>query len=320
MATPQWREDVARAESALRDGSKSFHAASRLLPRWMRERAVVLYAFCRASDDEVDHAEGDAAMRQSVAALRERLARIYDSPNECLAVDRAMATLVLHTNLPRAFPEALIDGFAWDAESRKYATFHALEMYCVRVAGTVGLMMAWLMGVRSKAALAHACNMGIAMQLTNIARDVGEDARAGRLYLPLEWLYEANVDPEAWLREPVYTEGLARTIARLVDEAHRVYEQSSAGIGALPRSCRMSIRAARFIYEDIGRRIAAQNYDSVSRRAIVPRWRKLWLVLRSISETPKERTVLALPNSYTNFARALGPGAQLIELCSNTQG
>jgi 15-cis-phytoene synthase len=125
-----------------------------------------------------------------------------------LPADRAFAETVARFDIPRAIPAALLEGLAWDAESRRYATLADLHAYAARVAGTVGVMMALVMGVREPAALARACDLGAAMQLTNIARDIGEDARAGRLYLPLEWLAEAGIDADAFLADPRFTPAL----------------------------------------------------------------------------------------------------------------
>jgi len=140
-------------------------------------------------------------------------------------------------------------------------------------------MMTLLMGVREPNALARACDLGIAMQLTNIARDVGEDARRGRIYLPLDWL--KDVDVEAWLERPAPVPEIKRVVRRLLDEADALYRRADRGIAMLPRECKVAIRAARLVYSDIGRTIARADYDSVTRRAVVPRSRKLWLLLRA---------------------------------------
>ena len=142
---------------------------------------------------------GDAG---GLAWLRERLALVYAGQPIAQPADRALARIVARFGIPRALPEALLEGFAWDAEGRRYDDLAALRAYAVRVAGTVGAMMAVLMGVRDPARLAAAIDLGVAMQLSNIARDVGEDARAGRLYLPLRWLAEAGIDPELFLAAP----------------------------------------------------------------------------------------------------------------------
>ncbi len=187
-----------------------------------------------------------------------------------------------HFHIPRALPEALLEGFEWDAAGRRYDTFSDLTAYASRVAGTVGAMMSVLMGVRSRDALARACDLGVAMQFTNIARDVGEDARAGRLYLPLEWLRDSGVDPDQWLGKPEFTPGIARVVRRLLREADVLYLRSSSGIAALPRSCQPGMQAARLIYADIGRVIERHGFDSVSRRAVVSGPRKAWLLGASL--------------------------------------
>jgi phytoene synthase len=142
-------------------------------------------------------------------------------------------------------------------------------------------MMTLLMGVRDPDALARACDLGVAMQLTNIARDVGEDARAGRLYLPLDWLAEAGVDPTAFLAAPTPSPALARVIARLLAEADRLYARARKGIARLPVGCRPAILAASAIYAEIGRELARRGCDPVTARARVGAPRKLALIVNS---------------------------------------
>jgi 15-cis-phytoene synthase len=134
------------------------------------------------------------------------------------------------------------------------------------------------MGVRSPQALARACELGVAMQLTNIARDVGEDARNGRLYLPRQWLAEAGIDADAWLKAPVCTPALQGVVDRLLKEADRLYCQSTAGVAMLPRDCRSAILAARYIYAEIGQQLRRDGLDPVQQRAVVPTSRKLVLL------------------------------------------
>lgn len=272
--------DMAACRAMLRNGSRSFFAASFLLPRKVREPASALYAFCRLADDAVDLDGGNA---DAVQRLRERLDRAYGGRPQANPVERAFADVVVHYEIPRALPEALLDGLAWDAEGRRYRDLAELHAYSARVAGTVGAMMALLMGVRTPALLARACDLGVAMQLTNIARDVGEDARAGRIYLPLDWLHQAGIDAEAWLATPVYTGALGTVISRLLDSAKSLYRQADHGIAALPRGCRPGIRAARLLYAEIGHELARTGFDSVTRRTVVPAGRKLELLARAMA-------------------------------------
>lgn len=265
--------DMAICRAMLRGGSRSFFAASLLLPRRVRESATALYAFCRLADDAMDlHAERDAALTE----LHRRLTLIYEGRPCAIAADRALAEVVARYRIPRPLLDALLEGFAWDAGGRRYEDLPALQAYAARVAGTVGVMMAILMGVRSPEALARACDLGIAMQLTNIARDVGEDARAARLYLPLRWLREAGIDPDAWLAQPVFDDALGSVVDRMLRVADELYRRAGQGIAALPIACRPGMHAACLLYREIGHQLRRQGLDSVARRAIVPPARKLW--------------------------------------------
>jgi phytoene synthase len=287
---PDWRDpvtvaaDLAACRALLRDGSRTFLAASKLLPRAVRDPACALYAFCRLADDAVDldNSQGDA-----VARLRERLARVYLGEPLPQPADRALAGVVRRFAIPREVPEALIDGFAWDAEGRRFETLEELEAYAARVAATVGVMMALLMGVRSREGLARACDLGVAMQLSNIARDVGEDARMGRIYLPRQWLREAGIDPEAWLAAPVFDAALASVVQRLLDAAEALYARVGVGIAQLPRDCRPGINAARRLYAEIGHEVARRGLDSVSQRAVVTPGRKLRVLIAALAERPR---------------------------------
>ncbi|MFH1807295.1 MAG: phytoene/squalene synthase family protein [Pseudomonadota bacterium] len=275
-------EDVVACQGILGAGSKSFAAASLLLPARVREPAAVCYAFCRVADDAVD--EGDD-VDAAVAGLHARLDRIYRGQPDDDPVDRSLAVVVRDHELPEAVLRALLEGFAWDAEGRRYRTLDELEAYCARVASTVGVIMTLLMGSRDPDVLARACDLGLAMQLTNIARDVGEDARSGRVYLPLDWLAEAGLDVDELLREPRFSPALGQMVQRLLDVADGYYRRADLGIRQLPRDSRTAIRAARLIYSDIGRVIAHHQFDSVSQRAYTSKARKLWLLLRASAAT-----------------------------------
>jgi phytoene synthase len=275
--------DLAACRDLLRRKSRSFAAASLLLPRRVRDPSAAIYGFCRQADDVVDLGGGSDA----VAGLRRRLARAYAGSPVDAPVDRAFAQTVREHEIPRALVEALVDGFAWDAEGRRYQTLSDLTAYAVRVAGTVGAMMTVLMGTRAPEALARAVDLGVAMQLTNIARDVGEDARAGRLYLPLAWLDEAGVDARSFVADPRPSPGLAAVVERLLRHAGTSYVRADPGIALLPADCRAAIRAARLIYADIGREVARRGFDAVSGRAVVSGRRKLWLVARALVATDR---------------------------------
>lgn len=274
--------DRTACRDSIRNGSKSFFAAGQLLPGDVREAAFGLYAFCRLSDDLVDGVTDPSARHEAVARLGARIGRAYAGRPADTPADRAFSEIVDAFAIPEALPRALIEGFAWDAEGRRYADLDALHGYAARVAGSVGAMMALIMGVRTPDALARACDLGAAMQFTNIARDVGEDARMGRLYLPLEWMRAAGLDPDAFLADPRPSPAIAAVVARLLAEAELLYARAEAGIALLPARCRPAIRAAGLIYGEIGRVIAAAGHETVTRRARVGGARKLALAVRAI--------------------------------------
>ena len=272
------RSDQAACAAAIRAGSKTFFAASLLLPPRVRRPALALYAFCRAADDAVD-VGGEAT---ELTLLRERLVRIYAGRPINNAADRALADVVAEHGIPRELPEALLEGFAWDIEGRRYDDGEQLSAYAARVAGAVGEMMAHLMNVRTPEALARASDLGIAMQLTNIGRDVGEDARAGRLYLPMQWLRQAGIEPEHWLRNPVCSEPIRAVVERLLSAADELYVRADVGIKLLPRDCRPAIVAARHLYAEIGHQLRRDGCDSLSRRTVVPTARKVTILGKTL--------------------------------------
>jgi 15-cis-phytoene synthase len=292
--------DREACRAAIRAGSRTFYAASWLLPAKVRAAAIDLYAFCRMADDAIDQS---GAPHAALSELQRRLTAVYAGDPHDAPSDRALSRVVHAYRMPMAIPGALLEGFAWDAEGRRYETLADLEAYCVRVAGTVGVMMALLMGVRSVSALARAADLGVAMQLSNIARDVGEDARAGRLYLPLAWMREANVDTRRFMAEPRFDERVASVVARLVDAARHLYVRSIPGIDELPGSCRPAIHAARLIYAEIGEELMRHAGDSVSSRTVVSSKRKCLLLMRAI--------VAATRSDYRSQASAL-PAAQFL--------
>jgi len=302
--------DVAACRDMLCGGSRTFFAASMVLPARVRRAATGLYAFCRMADDAVDHgADRCAALKD----LHARLDAIYRGTPAGLSADRAFGESVALHAIPKQLPLALLEGFAWDAETRRYESFSELTAYAVRVAGTVGVMMAMVMGVRDAASLARACDLGVAMQLTNIARDVGEDARCGRLYLPLEWLREAGIDPHAWAVKPRFSAALAGVIARLIAAADELYSRSDAGLARLPAACRPGMFAARLLYAEIGHELARRNYDSITQRTVVPWPRKARLLAAAVATAAATTAAAATRSAAAGAQRALPEALFLID-------
>ncbi len=276
-ATAQQDQQACRA--LLRNGSRTFLAASHLLPAQVRDAACALYAFCRIADDAVD---APGAHAQAVRRHSARMDTVYAGAPDAHPYDRALTRVVQAYAIPRPLFDALLEGFQWDAEGRRYETLEDVMGYGARVAGTVGAMMALLMGVRSAEGLARACDLGVAMQLSNIARDVAEDARNQRLYLPRAWMRDAGIDPDVWLAHPEPNADIVALMRRLVVEAQTLYERVGAGVAMLPFNCRAGINAARHLYAAIGLEAARGGLASLQQRTVVSPQRKARLLARSL--------------------------------------
>ncbi len=287
----------------LRGNSKTFFVASLLLPRTVREPASALYAFCRVADDAVDVGVTGGRHDQLAAVddLRNRLEQVYAGSPRDFPSDLAFAGIVEKYDIPRALPEALIEGFEWDASGKRYADMGALEEYAARVAATVGAMMAILMRTRDAQALARACDLGVAMQLSNSARDVGEDARLGRVYLPMDMLTARGLDIEAWLADPRPNAAIRETTRDVLAHANALYSRALCGISSLPAACQPGIHAAGLLYAEIGAEVARREYDSVSTRAVVPAAVKAKLLMRAIATSPPSDALDLAPLSACQF-------------------
>ena len=254
-------------------GSKSFALAARLLPRHSRRAALVVYAWCRRADDAIDRAPA-AEQAAALAGLHGELDRIAGGAATGDPVIDAFGTVMSATGMPPHYPRELLAGMRMDLERRAYDDLPDLLHYCFRVAGTVGLMMSHVLTLRDDAALQAAARLGVAMQLTNICRDVLEDWHLGRLYLPATWLAKAGLgDLSAQLGAPFpgsARDPLRAVVAEMLTLAGRFYGGADAGFIALPWRAALSIRAARGIYAAIGDRIASAGCDVTTGRAVVP--------------------------------------------------
>jgi phytoene synthase len=282
MTPPVLAEDRRACRRLLREGSKSFYAASMLLPSHVRDDAGAVYGWCRVADHAVDRTDRPAAALESI---RTGLERVYVGRPQG-AVERAFADAVFRHRISRDIPEAMLEGFEWDVTGRRYETRSEVIDYCVRVGSTVGAMMTTVMERRDPETISAACRLGVAMQLTNIARDVGEDSRTGRLYLPLDALREVGVDVDAWLASPAPVDGVRATVGGLLDDADDLYASAWSGIERLPPRCRPAIRAAALVYAEIGRKVRDADCDSVTKRAWTGKAEKAWLLARSFGHRP----------------------------------
>lgn len=283
---------VAQSRETIRKGSKSFAAASALFGKAEREAAWGLYAWCRYGDDVIDgqvlgFTTPDNASDEG--APSERLARLRDLTVQALETDAAVPpefeglrqVARAHGLTPR-WPLALLDGFTMDVEGRRYQTLDDTLTYCFHVAGVVGVMMAQVMGVSDRPTLERACDLGLALQLTNIARDVVEDAQAGRVYLPADWLAQAGLDarPQT-VANPANRAEVADVAGRLLDTADTYYASARAGLTQLPLRSAWAIASARDVYREIGRIVRRRGASAWDRRASASTPKKLALLTRS---------------------------------------
>ncbi len=287
------------ADAAIRRGSKSFAAASQLFDRRTRLLVWQLYAWCRHCDDVVDgQVLGHGAIATgtrggaALAALRAQTAQALTGRATDLAPFAGLAHVVRETGLPAAYVHAHLDGFAMDVARREYGSLDDTLEYCYHVAGVVGLMMAWLMGVRDEPTLVRGCDLGLAFQLTNIARDVGDDAAAGRVYLPGEWLRQAGgVADAARLMNPENRAAVVAVVSRLLDEADRYYRSASMGVPRLPFRSAWAIATARHVYADIGHEVRRRRGQAWNERVSTSSGHKLRRLMQAFVEAAWARHV-----------------------------
>ncbi len=254
----------------IRHHSKSFALAARLLPPQARQDAVLLYAWCRRADDAVDHAPSPIEARAKLDELRQELSTLNRGAKPGNPLMDRMQSLLRRRGIPCVYLDDLLEGMATDLSCPRLQTQAELEKYTYQVAGTVGLMMAHVLGVRREHAMLHAAHLGMAMQLTNIARDVREDAERGRCYLPAEWFTPPRTpnwgDPE-----------VPQVLARLLALAEDYYASGCAGLNDLDRRAGLAIDVAQRVYRAIGTRLVALDYP-INRRVVVPTTTKVGLI------------------------------------------
>ncbi len=296
---PTLDEIVAFSREQIEKGSKSFAGASRLFDPTTRASAYMLYAWCRHCDDEIDGQElgfNTAAARapasaERLADLRARtVAAIEGRAEEPIFL--ALQTVVARHAIPARHPLELLEGMAMDVRGHPYRTLDDTLLYSYHVAGVVGVMMAMVMGVRDGATLDRASDLGIAFQLTNIARDVHADASVGRVYLPAYWLEDAGVEPS-----PVAVAALENCEAvhgvtlQLLAEADRYYASAGEGLHHLPLRSAMAIAAARRVYSDIGNVVRERGASGGAGRASLGRMRKLTGLVTATGDAFSAHTV-----------------------------
>jgi phytoene synthase len=277
---------LAHATDTINVGSKSFAAAARLFDPATRRSVLMLYAWCRHCDDAIDGQElgfaSAAAPRDAsarLAVLEERTSRAYAGDTMADPAFAAFQEVALRHAIPPRFAFDHLAGFAMDAHGAHYETIADTLRYCYHVAGVVGLMMASIMGVRDEHVLDRACDLGLAFQLTNIARDIVDDAAIGRVYVPAQWLREAGI-PSDEIALPRHRAALARVAARLVDHAEPYYDSAADGIAALPLRCAWAIATARYVYRQIGVEVKRRGAHAWDERVGTSKATKLWLLVK----------------------------------------
>jgi phytoene synthase len=283
------------AGAVIRRHSRSFSIASRLLPQRYRAPVYALYAWCRTVDDAVDEAPDNDQAEQILNLLEDDLDRIRQRQSPRHLASLWIEPLAVERCIDVKHAKELIEGMRMDLHSFRVNDNDDLNRYCYHAAGTVGLMMTRLMGVKDPVADRHAVALGVAMQMTNIARDVREDALRGRSYLP------GIPDPLA--ADPT---DVRVAVRKVLSEADRQYEIGSAGLRYLPWRCRFAIRMAAALYREIGREIARHGYEVLSGRTVIRKSRLMWvlavtsvtsiandfkLALSSITQVKKEHSM-----------------------------
>jgi 15-cis-phytoene synthase len=285
---------VATAQESIARGSKSFALASRLFAPDVRERAWLLYSWCRKCDDIADGQDHGGAM-SVVADPQERLAFLRQMTERALRGEEtgdpafdALGMVVAECSIPPAWPRDLIQGFAMDADDFSPRTTADLLTYCYHVAGVVGLMMAVIMGVSpdDEDTLGHANDLGLAFQLANIVRDVNEDADAGRCYLPATMLGKADIPPGEHMKPP-YRKALAGVVAQVTAMAAHYETSARAGAAKLPFRSRWAVLAAAGIYGDIAREVAARGEKAWDHRVVTGKAAKLGWVMKGFFQSQR---------------------------------
>ena len=270
-----------QAAVATAEGSKSFYFATRFFPNDLARAAHAVYWFCRYTDDLVDECETLEQGRRDLEAWALALTARADHP---------VLTVFLYTaeryQIPLEYAFELIEGMRMDLNQTRYATFQELKIFCYRVASVVGLMMSHVIGFADPGsadqALPRAVELGYAMQLTNILRDIGEDLARNRVYLPQDEM-ESFGYSEAQLRAHVRNDAFRALMRHQVDRARSYYRQGNEGIGLLNVQGRFAVQVASDVYREILARVEASDYDVFEHRAVVPAAQKYWMTMRRMA-------------------------------------
>ena len=266
--------------TAIKKGSKSFSLAGLLLPKESREDAFLLYHWCRHCDDAVDKASSKEEALKRLEEIKAGTVQAMKGNAHSGSPYIALSRVFAKHHIPEHYPLELLEGMKMDVEGKSYSDLKDLELYCYRVAGVVGLMMSHIIGVSDERALRHARDLGIAMQLTNICRDVYTDARMGRVYLPQDQLDFYHVDRKEILREQNKS-AFAKICRELLDTADHFYSSGEKGLRYLNFQTAFSIQSASYIYSEIGKLIVYKRERAWDERVYTTTLRKLVLITKA---------------------------------------
>ena len=265
-------------QKAAASGS-SFYYSFLFLPPPRRRAIIALYAFCREVDDVVDEVSDPEVAAAKLAWWRREATLVFSGqPSHPVAL--ALQPVVRDYDLPEAHFQAVIDGMAMDLSQHRYLDFASLELYCHRVAGVVGLMSAEIFGYKDPSTKGYARDLGVAFQLTNIIRDVGEDARRGRIYLPQDELERFGVPPSALIRGQ-YSSPFRHLMRFQTERARTWYDRAFAQLPAQDRKAQRAGLVMAAIYRTLLDEIARDGYKVLDRRTSLTPLRKLWLAWRT---------------------------------------
>jgi 15-cis-phytoene synthase len=266
-------------QKAAQSGS-SFYYSFLFLPAERRRAITALYAFCREVDDIVDECMDVGVARTKLAWWRDQIAAIYDNVRPQHPVAQALAAVLPAFKLPQARLQEIIDGMEMDLTQRRYADFAALKLYCHRAAGVVGLLSAEIFGYSDPGTLKYAENLGMAFQLTNIIRDVGEDARRDRIYLPLDELASYNVTV-ADIMHARKSDGFRQLMEFQIKRALGYYHDAFALLPAADRKSQRPGLVMAAIYQTLLTEILADGLQVLTHRISLTPIRKLWIAWKT---------------------------------------
>ncbi|MBP9218272.1 MAG: presqualene diphosphate synthase HpnD [Sterolibacterium sp.] len=262
----------------------SFTVSFRFLEAQRRDAITAFYAFCREVDDVVDETPDPHTARRQLDDWRSEIDALY-AGRPSHPVTLALAASLPHFNLPQQYFQEIIDGMQMDLEQNRYASFKELHLYCYRVASVVGLVAAEIFGYQDRRTLKYAHDLGLAFQLTNILRDVGEDARRGRIYLPTAELEQFQVTQDDLLAAH-YTDNFRRLMQFQAERAEQTYQRALAQLPACDRNRQRPGLIMARIYHQLLKKIRRHDYQVLDRRIALTSFGKLWLVGLSLLERP----------------------------------